>query len=128
MQDTIHKTMENVLVKSKEEVGFTMTTNIIETLPWIDYRELFVKLEERGRAEGEARGEARGKAKGRAEGRAEGRVEGKAERDMEIALKMFTAQRPDASQSALIQTLQDLGISDQTIEAARKQAEAERAQ
>jgi hypothetical protein len=25
-----------------------MTTNIVETLPWIDYKELYEKIEERG--------------------------------------------------------------------------------
>jgi predicted transposase/invertase (TIGR01784 family) len=51
-------TMENTIIKSKQEVGFTMTTNIVETLPWIDYREVFTKLEERGRTEGKAEGKA----------------------------------------------------------------------
>ena len=66
MQDTIRKTMENVIIKSKQEVNFAMTTDIIETLPWIDYSEVFARVEELGRAEG------------RAEGKAEGRIEERA--------------------------------------------------
>jgi hypothetical protein len=54
IEDTIRKTFENVVVKSEEEVGFVMTTNITETLPWTDYREVFAKSEAKGRAEGRA--------------------------------------------------------------------------
>ena len=88
-----------------------MITNILETLPWIDYREVFAKIEERGRAEG----------------RVEGRAEGRAERDMEIALKMFAQRKSGSNQVALMQTMKVLGISDEAIEAARKQHKAERA-
>ena len=28
-----------MIAKSKTEVNFTMTTNILETLPWIDYQQ-----------------------------------------------------------------------------------------
>jgi len=52
MQDTIRKTIENTVNKSKEEVDVTMTTNIIETLPWTDYKEFYEKIEERGKTEG----------------------------------------------------------------------------
>jgi len=33
----------------------------MDTLPWIDYRELFKKIEERGRTAGKAEGIAEGK-------------------------------------------------------------------
>jgi hypothetical protein len=101
MQDTIRKTLENVIVRSDEEVDITMTTNIIETLPWIDYKEVFTKLEERGREEG------------------------RAERDMEIALKLFSQRKQGSNLSALIQAMEDLGISKEVIGAARKQYETE---
>jgi len=112
MQDTIRKTMENVIIRSKKEVDAAMTTNIVETLPWIDYREAFERLEERGRAEGEAKGKA----------------EGKAERDMEIALKAFGSLNLGESLTAITNTLKELGIPDNAIESARKQTEADRAQ
>jgi len=69
MQDTIRKTIENVIVKSQEEVGAIMTTDILETIPCIDYLEVFAKIEERGRAEGKTEGMAEGKAEGKAEER-----------------------------------------------------------
>ena len=37
-----------------------MMTNIKETLPWVDYGEIFRKLEERGIAKGKAEGKAEG--------------------------------------------------------------------
>jgi predicted transposase/invertase (TIGR01784 family) len=79
MQDTVRKTMETAIAKSKMEVDFKMTTNIVETIPWTNYREIFEKLEEQARAEGEARGKAEGEAKGKAKGEAKGKAEGKAE-------------------------------------------------
>ena len=100
MQDTIRKTMENVFIRSDLEVDFAMTTNITETLPWIDYREVFTKVEERG----------------------------KAERDMEIALKAFSRLGRGRGVSSIVNTLKELDISDQIIESARKQSEAGRAQ
>jgi predicted transposase YdaD len=93
-----------------------MTTNIVETLPWIDYGEVFTKLEERGKTEGKI------------EGKIEGKAEGRAERDMEIALKIYARQKQGANMSVLTQTLKELGISDEVIAAARKQHEAGRAQ
>ena len=122
MQDTIHKIADNVMIRSKKEVGFTMTTNIVETLPWVDYSEVFAKLEERGRAEGRTEGLAEGKA----EGRAEGIAEGKAERDMEIAVNAFGQLGRNRSIPAIHRTLKDFGISADIIEAAQKQAEAQR--
>jgi hypothetical protein len=67
MQDAVRKTMETAIAKSKMDVDFTMTTNIIETIPWTNYREVFEKREKQARAEGEARGEAKGKAEGKTE-------------------------------------------------------------
>jgi hypothetical protein len=72
-----------------------MTTNIIETLPWIDYREVFEKLEARG----------------------------KSERDMEIALNAF--KNADAGIAATIGFLKAAGISDETIRAAKERATPE---
>ena len=66
-----------------------MTTNIKETLPWVDYGEIFRKLEERGIAKGKAEGIAKGKAEGIAEGKAEGIAEGKAEGIAEIIGSML---------------------------------------
>jgi uncharacterized protein (DUF3084 family) len=40
------------------EVDLDMATNIIETLPWIDYREVFEKVEARARDEERAKWEA----------------------------------------------------------------------
>ena len=133
MQETIRKTAENIIIKSEQEGGFTMTTNITETLPWVDYREVFTKLEERGRAEGKAEGEAKGRAegkaegeaKGRAEGKAEGEAKGKAETQMEIAVKAFARLGRGKDPEAIAKMLQDLEIPAPVIEAAR--AEADRA-
>jgi predicted transposase YdaD len=61
MQDTVRKTMETAIAKSKMEVDFTMTTNIIDTIPWTNYREIFEKQEEQARAEGKAEGRVEGK-------------------------------------------------------------------
>ena len=120
MEDTIRKTFENVVAKSKEEVGFVMTTNILETLPWTDYREAFEKSEAKGRAEGRAEGEAKGEAKGRAEGRAE--------RDREIVKALYSQYKPGADNSPLMDTMKILGLTDETIKAALKQYEAQSAQ
>jgi predicted transposase YdaD len=92
------------------EVDMTINADILETLPWIDYSEVFEKIE----------------ARGRTEGKTEGRTEGKAERDMEIALNAFTKwKKLDAP--AIAENLKSLGISEAVVEAARKQAGAERA-
>ena len=109
MEDTIRKTFENVISRSEKEVGFVMTTDITETLPWTDYRDVFAKAEERGKIEGIIEGEAKGRAK----------------RDMEIALVMFRQHRPGTSYEAITRTLKDLGVSNETIEAAYKQYKAE---
>jgi len=135
MQDTIRKTLENVVIKSDLEVDITMTTNIVETLPWIDYQEVFEKFKAEGWAEGIAEGItkgiaegiAKGKAEGIAEGKAEGKAEGRTEFSAEIASKMFARQNQGMSQTVIIQTLRDFGIPEKTIQDARKQHDAERA-
>ena len=115
MQDTIRKTMENAIIKSKQEVIIDMTTDIMETLPWIDYREVFTKLEERGKSEG------------RAEGRAEGMVEGIAKGSLEIAMKAFDGLNRGKSLLSIVSMLEELGIPNDIIETARKQAESDNA-
>jgi len=112
MSETIRKTMENAIIRAEQEVGFIMTTNIVETLPWIDYQEVV----------------EHSKAEGRAEGKAEGIAEGKAERDMEIALKVFERLDRGMSLSMIIRTLKDYGIPNDIINSAQKQTEAQRAQ
>jgi predicted transposase YdaD len=102
-----------------------MTTNIVETLPWIDFREVFKKLEERAKTEGRLEGKAEGKLEGKAEGKLEGKAEGKAERDLEIALRAFEKRARSVSFSAVSQMLAELGIAESTIETARKQYEAD---
>jgi hypothetical protein len=119
MQEIIRKTAENALDRANMEVDFDMTTNILETLPWIDYSEVFENLEERARMKGEAKGRAEGKA----EGEAKGKAEGKAERDLEIALRAFEKRAQSASFSEISQMLGELGISESTSETARKQYE-----
>jgi hypothetical protein len=122
MQDTIRTIAENTITKSRLEVGLNMTTNILETLPWIDYQEVFQKLEERGKASGIAIGEERGRERGIAIGE----ERGKAERDMEIAISAFRRSKPGST--LMIDTLKDFGISDEVIKAAFRQVDAERAE
>ena len=83
-----------------------MTTNIVETLPWVDYREVFTKLEERGKAEGKA----------------EGMAEGKAKTQMEVAVKAFTGLGRGKEPGVVAQMLKDLGIPERVIEAAKLEA------
>ena len=92
-----------------------MTTNIVETLPWIDYREVFDKLEERGRAEGEAIG--------RVEGEAIGKTEGRTEAQMELAVKAFTRLGRGKGSVEVTQMLKDLEIPASIIEAAKGEAD-----
>jgi hypothetical protein len=108
MQDTVRMTLENILNKSQGEVNFNLTTNITEKLPWIDYKEIFLQIEERSKAEGMA--------------------EGKAERDMEIALKAFEKHGNSKKLNDIVNTLRDFDISDETIEAAKKKVAADRKQ
>ena len=110
MQETIRKTLENIIIKSEQEAGFIMTTNIVETLPWVDYREVFTKLEERGKAEGKA------------EGKVEGKAEGKAETQMEVAVKAFTRLGRGKDPEVVVQMLKDLEIPARVIEAAKLEA------
>jgi predicted transposase/invertase (TIGR01784 family) len=58
-----------------------------------------------------------------AKGRAEGEAKGKAERDLEIALRVFEKRAQSASFAEISQMLGELGISESTIETARKQYE-----
>ncbi|MDR3164993.1 MAG: hypothetical protein LBU13_05395 [Synergistaceae bacterium] len=95
MQDTIRKTAENTINRAGMEVDLDMATNIVETLPWIDYREVFKKIEERG----------------------------KTERELEIAENAF--RNADASPSMTAKILKAAGIPDEIIKEARKHALAE---
>jgi hypothetical protein len=101
MQHTIRKVWDKCIERAGEEVDLEMTTNIVETLPWIDYEEVFRKLEERGRAEGKA--------------------EGKAERDREFVRTMLARQKQGANPSLLMSVFRDLGISEEVVEEVRKQ-------
>ena len=88
-----------------------MPTNILETLPWIDYREVFDRIEERGRETGIA--------EGKAEGIAEGKVEGKAENQMDVAMKAFARLGRGKDPDMVSQMLKDLDIPAHIIEAAQ---------
>jgi hypothetical protein len=112
MQETIRMTVENTVSRSGKEVDLFMEANIVETLPWIDFGEVLAKLEERSKAEGKE----------------EGIAEGIAKRDMEIAIKAFNRMAKGVSPAVISQSLLDLGIPENIIEAARVQVEAELAQ
>jgi hypothetical protein len=100
MQDTIRKTAENTISRAGMEVDLDMAANIVETLPWIDYREVFEKIEDRGKDKG------------------------KMEREMEIAENAF--KNADASPSMTAEILKAAGIPDEVIKKASKQVSAER--
>ncbi|MDR1320294.1 MAG: hypothetical protein LBK56_02555 [Gracilibacteraceae bacterium] len=114
MQDTIKAVISNTITRSRLEVGFDMNTNLVETLPWIDYREIFQKIEERGEKRGEERGEKRGEERG------------KATRDMEIALNAIRQVKP--GRAVPIETLKSFGIAEDIIRNAQRQIETERAE
>jgi len=101
MQNIVREIAENTVQKSKMEVDLTMTTNIVETLPWVDYKEVFRKIEERGKAEGIT------------------------EAQMQIALNLFNRRGKDTSKIELAKILRDQGISDEIIQSAIKQYEGE---
>jgi hypothetical protein len=106
MQDTIRKTMENILAGSEEKGVRIMASEVLETLPWIDYKEVFSKLEEKSKAEGKAEGiEAAQKG---------------------IALNAFSKLIRNGNQKAVNDMLRDIGIPEGIIESARKEAEAGR--
>ena len=65
---------------------------------------------------------AEGKGEGMAESRAEGKIEGRDERDFEIAMRAFASLQRGKSMADIVETLKELGIPDETIEAAKKQA------
>ena len=106
LQETIRKTTENTIIKSEQECGFVMTTNIMETLPWIDYREVFAKIEERGKTEGIAAG--------------------KTESQMDIAAKAFARLGRGKNQNEISQILKDLEIPEHIINAAKIEADRDR--
>lgn len=116
MQETIRKTIDNAIARSDEEVEVVMTTNITETLPWIDYNEVAEQLKELGRAEGMAEGRAEGKA----EGKAEGMAEGKAVREKELAIAAFSKFSGSTSAKDITDMLMKLGIPENTIREAAK--------
>jgi hypothetical protein len=104
MQETIKKTAENTLDKLKKEVGDmpvlyreTDTTELLETLPWTDYSEVFAQI----------------------------RDETNAEREMKFALTAFRKAEPGSNH--VNETLKDFDIPDNIIEAAQKQVSDERA-
>jgi transcriptional/translational regulatory protein YebC/TACO1 len=82
-----------------------MTTNVVETLPWTDYREFYEAREKFIREEGEARGEAKGIANAQ----------------LQIALKAFGNPNRNKKLTTIINTLKELGIPDDIIETARNQ-------
>ena len=104
MSDTVRKTIENIIVKSEQEAGLIMTTDILDTIEWIDYSEVFKAVEERAKNEGIAEGM------------------------MEIAVKAFSTMKPDKSYQEIADMLKELGIPDEIIKAARNQVEAEHSQ
>ena len=99
MRDNILASMENVAQKSKMEVSAVMTTDIMETLPWIDYREVFEKIEERGRAEG------------------------KAETQKDVAVKAFTLAGRYGGPDSISKMLKDIGVPSSIIEDAKAEAD-----
>jgi hypothetical protein len=58
MRDVIIHTADRYTISTRQTIGREEMLKIIETLPWIDYGEVFRKIEERGRAAGIAEGRA----------------------------------------------------------------------
>ena len=99
-----------------------MTTNIIETLLWVDYPAIYMEMEENARSEAMAEGIAKGIEKGKAEGI----TVGVAERDMEIALKAFTIGLAQGKNLGDVESmLLEFDIPHITVQAARRQAESD---
>jgi len=123
MQENVRKIVDNIIAKSDKEVGAVVTTTITETLPWVDYKEVFEKLEERSKAEGMQKGLLEGKREGMLEGKREGMLEGKREgvlegmekRDFEISCKAFEKVGRGKSLATVKKELSDFGISDEII-------------
>ena len=69
---------------------------------------------------------AQGRAEGRTEGRAEGIAEGRTEGYKEISRKAFERTTKGVAPADIARTLIDLGIPENIIESARRQAEADR--
>jgi hypothetical protein len=91
-----------------------VTTNIVETLPWIDYGEVFRALEERAGVE-----------EGWIDAWFDGYFEGRNTLGTEFAFKVLVSKTLGADISATIQILREVGISDKCIEAARRQMESQ---
>ncbi|MCL2222686.1 MAG: hypothetical protein FWC20_09685 [Oscillospiraceae bacterium] len=111
MQENVRKIVDNIIAKSDKEVGAVMTTTIVDTLPWVDYKEVFDKLEERGKAEGMLEG----KREGVLEGKREGVLEGMEKRDFEISCKAFEKVGRGKSLATVKKELSDFGISNEII-------------
>jgi hypothetical protein len=84
-----------------KEADMKMLTNIVDTFPWINYDEIFEKVETQGIVKGEAK------------------------RDRELALNAFTKWK-GLDAAAITENLKSLGIPDETIAEAQKQVQAER--
>ena len=109
MQNIIRWNVDRIIQKSGEEVGEIMTTSIVETLPWIDYSEIFENLKDEGKAEGKA------------EGIAEGETKGIFKSQMEIAVKAFENMGANDNTGAI---LRSFGVPEEIIEAAKNQIES----
>jgi predicted transposase YdaD len=94
-----------------------MAANLVETLPWIDYSEVFAKIEERGEEYGRKLGEEYGIKLGEERGEAHG----KQARDLELALNAYATWK--LPHSAIYENLHAQGIAESTIEAARQRHE-----
>jgi predicted transposase YdaD len=97
------------MIRSEQEVGLIMTTDIIETLPWVDYKAVYDKLLVQARSEGEAKGTA----------------EGKAEAQMDSARKEFKKLKRGINAVTIINTLRELEIPEKIIESVMKETQVE---
>ena len=79
MRDVILHTAERHTISTRQTIGRDEILKIIETLPWIDYGEVFRKIEERGRAAGI--------------------TEGRAERDRELATRLDQSGGEDTAKA-----------------------------
>ena len=113
MLDTIEKIKDKIISKSGLEVEDIMTTDILETLPVIDYPAIIKQIKAEGEAKGEARGEAKGEAKGKAEG--------KAEALLEVACNTFKQREKGIADSIIIENLLNIGIPEEIIRVAQNQ-------
>ena len=79
-----------------------MTTDILETLSWIDYDEVFERIEKRSRAEGIT----------------EGKAEGITQLQMEHAIRLLTIFQQQNDLETAYRVLNELEIPAHIIEAA----------